>query len=423
MRLGPIVGLSLLIVARAAWLLPQRQRNGAHAPPPVPARRQPIERRACCRNSASAFRPRTRGDPRAAPPRDRRDPVREAVQPADLFTSYFVPRPHVGGSVNFDGQTSFAYAGLTWSFDIAPRFFVEAAIGGAVQNDGTNPFEAAFTGPDRSAARRSFARQESSACGSARQLERHGDLEHMSDGGACSANRRLDEYRRARRLYILSATAGGIPRMVVLNRIYTRTGDKGTTALATGERRPKHDLRIAAYGTVDETNACLGLARLHTARPRGRRRCSARIQNDLFDLGADLATPATGKPPPYEPLRIVEAQVERLEREIDELNAASVGAALLRPAGRHACCGGPPSRAHRLPPRRAARRRACRPARRGGVARCREIPQPAVGFPLRRLPLRQRQGRARRALGARPEPLIGAADVPSAPRRCAPRAT
>jgi cob(I)alamin adenosyltransferase len=107
--------------------------------------------------------------------------------------------------------------------------------------------------------------------------------------------------------------------MVVLNRIYTRTGDKGTTALATGERRPKYDLRVAAYGTVDETNACLGLARHHTSGSE-LDAMLGRIQNDLFDLGADLATPDTGKPLPYEPLRITEAQVERLEREIDSLN-------------------------------------------------------------------------------------------------------
>src|SRR5215218_2026598 len=107
--------------------------------------------------------------------------------------------------------------------------------------------------------------------------------------------------------------------MVVLNRIYTRTGDKGTTALATGERRPKYDLRIEAYGTVDETNACLGLARLHTAEHEIDPMLG-RIQNDLFDLGADLATPVTPKPLPYEPLRIVDSQVDRLEREIDELN-------------------------------------------------------------------------------------------------------
>jgi cob(I)alamin adenosyltransferase len=107
--------------------------------------------------------------------------------------------------------------------------------------------------------------------------------------------------------------------MVVLNRIYTRTGDQGTTALATGERRPKHDLRIEAFGTVDETNSCLGLARLHTA-GLDIDDMLGRIQNDLFDLGADLATPETDKPLPYEPLRITEAQVDRLEREIDQLN-------------------------------------------------------------------------------------------------------
>ncbi len=107
--------------------------------------------------------------------------------------------------------------------------------------------------------------------------------------------------------------------MVVLNRIYTRTGDQGTTALAAGGRRPKHDLRIEAYGTVDETNACLGLVRIHTA---GHEidPMLGRIQNDLFDLGADLATVETDKPLPYEPLRITQEQVDRLEREIDGLN-------------------------------------------------------------------------------------------------------
>jgi cob(I)alamin adenosyltransferase len=107
--------------------------------------------------------------------------------------------------------------------------------------------------------------------------------------------------------------------MVVLNRIYTRTGDQGTTALAAGGRRPKHDLRIEAFGTVDETNACLGMARLHTA---GHEIDSmlGRIQNDLFDLGADLATVETGKPLPYDPLRITQGQVDRLEQEIDQLN-------------------------------------------------------------------------------------------------------
>ena len=110
--------------------------------------------------------------------------------------------------------------------------------------------------------------------------------------------------------------------MVVLNKIYTKTGDDGTTALGSGERRPKHDLRIDAYGTVDETNAVVGLVRLHTgeAAPEVDRVLS-RIQNDLFDLGADLATPETGQDLGYEPLRVTDAQVEAIEQAIDELNA------------------------------------------------------------------------------------------------------
>jgi cob(I)alamin adenosyltransferase len=113
--------------------------------------------------------------------------------------------------------------------------------------------------------------------------------------------------------------------MVRLNKIYTRTGDDGTTGLGTGERRRKDDLRVEAYGTVDEANAAIGLARLATADdPEIVATLDAmlsRIQNDLFDLGADLCTPPSDTPPAYEPLRIVEAQVDRLEREIDLLNA------------------------------------------------------------------------------------------------------
>ena len=126
--------------------------------------------------------------------------------------------------------------------------------------------------------------------------------------------------------------------MVVLNKIYTRTGDDGTTALGTGERRPKHDLRVAAYGTVDETNACIGLARLHTGADPELDAMLARVQNDLFDLGADLATPET-RAPTHEPLRIVDSQVERLEREIDSLNAA------LRPLRSFVLPGGTPAAA------------------------------------------------------------------------------
>ena len=110
--------------------------------------------------------------------------------------------------------------------------------------------------------------------------------------------------------------------MVILNKIYTKTGDDGTTALGTGERRPKDDLRIEAYGTVDETNAAVGVARLELPPELSVvEKMLAAIQNDLFDLGAELATPDDGKPKDYEPLRIVTAQVERIERDIDTLNA------------------------------------------------------------------------------------------------------
>lgn len=113
--------------------------------------------------------------------------------------------------------------------------------------------------------------------------------------------------------------------MVKLNKIYTRTGDDGTTGLTAGPRRKKSDLRVEAYGTVDETNACVGMVRIYTDAPDTTHpildAMLARIQNDLFDLGADLSAPDDGKPLEYEPLRIVAAQVERIEHDIDQLNA------------------------------------------------------------------------------------------------------
>jgi cob(I)alamin adenosyltransferase len=108
--------------------------------------------------------------------------------------------------------------------------------------------------------------------------------------------------------------------MVVLNRIYTRTGDDGSTALGSGERRPKYDLRVAAYGTVDEVNAVIGIARLHAAGNLELDAVLARIQNDLFDVGADLCLPDKGKGPGGARLDVTEAQVEWLERQIDRLN-------------------------------------------------------------------------------------------------------
>jgi len=114
--------------------------------------------------------------------------------------------------------------------------------------------------------------------------------------------------------------------MVKLNKIYTRTGDDGTTGLGTGERRKKYDLRIAAYGTIDEVNAAVGVARLHTGQDAPKEVAAldtalSRIQNDLFDVGADLCTPAKGKGPGGARLTVTQAQVTWLEKEIDRLNA------------------------------------------------------------------------------------------------------
>lgn len=128
--------------------------------------------------------------------------------------------------------------------------------------------------------------------------------------------------------------------MVKLNKIYTRTGDDGTTGLVTGPRRLKHDLRVDAYGTVDETNSVIGVARLATGSMAELDGMLFRIQNDLFDLGADLATPDTGEKVEWEPLRVVQSQVDRLEAEIDTLNAN------LDPLTSFVLPGGSPAAAH-----------------------------------------------------------------------------
>ncbi|MGF1639471.1 MAG: cob(I)yrinic acid a,c-diamide adenosyltransferase [Rhodospirillales bacterium] len=135
--------------------------------------------------------------------------------------------------------------------------------------------------------------------------------------------------------------------MVTLTKIYTRGGDKGETSLGDGRRVAKYHLRVAAYGTVDETNAVVGLARLHTAGEADA--MLARIQNDLFDLGADLCTPETGRKAEGA-LRIVDAQVERLEREIDAMNAG------LQPLSSFILPGGAPAAAHLHLGRTVARR-------------------------------------------------------------------
>ena len=136
--------------------------------------------------------------------------------------------------------------------------------------------------------------------------------------------------------------------MVTLNRIYTRTGDKGETALGSGRRVPKDSLRIEAYGTVDEANAAIGLARLHVV--GALEAALGRIQNDLFDLGADLCVPEEGDPAARPALRVSEAQTLRLESEIDELNAA------LAPLSSFVLPGGTPAAAYLHLARTVARR-------------------------------------------------------------------
>ncbi len=127
--------------------------------------------------------------------------------------------------------------------------------------------------------------------------------------------------------------------MVVLNRIYTRTGDGGETRLASGAPVSKSDPRVEAYGTVDELNAVLGIARLHSGQNDRIDGMLGRIQNELFDLGADLATPHD-PPPKWEALRIVDSQVERLETEIDWMNESQ------KPLDSFILPGGSPLSAH-----------------------------------------------------------------------------
>src|SRR6266850_7446644 len=156
------------------------------------------------------------------------------------------------------------------------------------------------------------------------------------DAVACAVAVRRDRHHHARGLGDGPLKQRGT--MVVLNRIYTRTGDDGTTALGSGERRPKYDSRVAAYGTVDETNAAIGVVRLHLAEARELDAMLGLIQNDLFDLGADLAVPQRdGK---AERLRMLSSQVERLERDIDRLNEK------LSPLTSFVLPGGTPAAAH-----------------------------------------------------------------------------
>jgi len=174
--------------------------------------------------------------------------------------------------------------------------------------------------------------------------------------------------------------------MVVLNRIYTRTGDDGTTALGSGERRKKYDLRVSAYGTLDEVNAVLGLARLYTGTDRALDAVLARIQNDLFDVEADLCLAAKG--PGGARMTITDAQVQWLEQQIDQFNAD------LAPLRSFILPGGSSTAAHLHLERR-------------GHAGGAQIRQPPLGFSVRGRAARQRQGCVRRAVAAGSEPVTG----------------
>ena len=205
--------------------------------------------------------------------------------------------------------------------------------------------------------------------------------------------------------------------MVRLTRIYTRGGDKGETSLGDGSRVPKHSLRVAAYGTVDEANAAIGLARLHVStgvNAGGDAEADAmlgRIQNDLFDLGADLCTPEEGRRDPGA-LRILTAQVERLEREIDAMNTT------LRPLNSFILPGGTAAAAHlhlaRTVTRRAERLRRRIGPDREGQPRGAQILEPPLRPSLCPRPPAERQRCPRRALGPRRHPLTRSAEVPQA---------
>ena len=195
--------------------------------------------------------------------------------------------------------------------------------------------------------------------------------------------------------------------MVVLTKIYTRTGDDGTTALGSGERVQKTSLRIAAYGTVDETNAAIGVARLQL--PADQALVSemlARIQNDLFDLGADLCVPDAGQPLPYTPLRLQTKQVDRLEGEIDLMNGEMAPlASFIFPGGSQAAAA--------LHLARTICRRAERcivelklSGRRPGERCGQPLYQPPVGSSLRRQPVCQRKRHERSFVATGPKCII-----------------
>ena len=194
--------------------------------------------------------------------------------------------------------------------------------------------------------------------------------------------------------------------MVKLTRIYTRGGDAGLTSLGGGARVSKHDARVEAYGTVDEANAAIGLARLETEGEADA--MLDRIQNDLFDLGADLCRPGALD----EGLRIVQSQIDRLESEIDALNERlkPLDSFILPGGGRAAAALHLTGRAHDRPPRRAAD--LCAGGARDGQSAGPDLCQPALRPPLRARPPPQRGRRHRHPLGSRRQQVEGGRRTP-----------
>ena len=191
--------------------------------------------------------------------------------------------------------------------------------------------------------------------------------------------------------------------MVVLNRIYTRTGDDGSTALGSGERRPKYDLRVAAYGSVDETNSAIGVVRVHLADATELDAMLGRIQNDLFDLGADLAVPQReGK---AERLRMLSSQVERLERDNRYPQCRTFAADLFCSPRGHLGGGLSAPCAHDMSPGGTHNGGTRGQARGAGQRGRHPVHEPPVGFPVRCQSLPEQQGRRGRIMGARPEPV------------------
>jgi len=186
--------------------------------------------------------------------------------------------------------------------------------------------------------------------------------------------------------------------MVVLNRIYTRTGDDGMTSLGTGARRKKYDLRVEAYGTLDEVNAVIGLVRLHTAGDKAFDAALARIQNDLFDVEADLCLAEKG--PGGARLTVTDAQVTWLEGEIDRLNADLAPLKSFILPGWQSNIGLSASGANGLSSCRTDHGRAQGPAGRGSITPFAQIRKPFVGLSLCRRALCQRQGGGGHFVGA-----------------------